>query len=139
MKRRNKEEMSQMRDLVEYYLILNKYNPHVAYDNYIKEYLSDGKMLPYFIKGLKDFIKIAEEMKNKKLVESTKADSQLCMEELKVKLINKYKGNMCELNNLIKENKENSVYSSLIELWMTLQDDTPNISNGLYMKVRDVI
>ena len=61
--RRTKKEMQQMESDVRYYLVYNSNDPHKAYDNFIKDYLLSGHSLPYYINGIKDFIKIASIVK----------------------------------------------------------------------------
>ena len=61
--RRTKKELEQMESDVRYYLSYNNYNAHKAYDNYIKDYLLSGKNLPYYINGIKDFLKFESIMK----------------------------------------------------------------------------
>jgi hypothetical protein len=61
--RRTKKEMEQMESDVRYYLTYNNYDGHKAYDNYIKDYLLSGNSLPYYINGIKDFLKFEAIMK----------------------------------------------------------------------------
>jgi hypothetical protein len=61
--RRTKKEMEQMESDVRYYLTYNNYDGHKAYDNYIKDHLMSGKSLPYYINGIKDFLKFEAIMK----------------------------------------------------------------------------
>jgi hypothetical protein len=60
MARRSKEELYRMERLVKNFLEDNNNNPHKAWDEYIKFYLTANLQLPNCIKGLKDFIKISE-------------------------------------------------------------------------------
>lgn len=57
MMRRTKSEMRQAAELCQSYLLVTNNNPYKAYDQYIKDYLLYGKILPYYISGIKDFIK----------------------------------------------------------------------------------
>ena len=61
--RRNKQEIERMESDCRYYLMYNRYDAHKAYDSMIKDHLLSGNPTPYYIKGIKDFIKIAEIMK----------------------------------------------------------------------------
>lgn len=61
--RRTKKEMEQMESDVRYYLTYNRLDAHKAYDNYIKDYLLSGQRMPYYINGLKDFLKFESIMK----------------------------------------------------------------------------
>jgi hypothetical protein len=62
--RRTKNEMQRMESDVRYYLTYNSLDAHKAYDNYIKDNLLSGKSFPYYINGIKDFIKIESIMKS---------------------------------------------------------------------------
>ena len=61
--RRTKKEMEQMESDVRYYLSYNNLDAHKAYNNYIKDYLISGHSLPYYINGIKDFLKFETIMK----------------------------------------------------------------------------
>jgi len=63
MKRRTKKEMLLVQDECRHFLMFNGFNAHKAYDAYIKNYLMSGISLPYYIEGIKDFIKFAKIMK----------------------------------------------------------------------------
>lgn len=56
MSRRSKRDMELMKLDVRYYLLQTNNNYHKAYDLFVKDYLTRGKMLPYYIKGIKDFL-----------------------------------------------------------------------------------
>ena len=60
VRRRDKHDMEQMRDTVNSYLLLNNNNPHAAYNEYIKNHLLSGKLLPHYVNGLKDFIAVSQ-------------------------------------------------------------------------------
>ena len=62
MARRNKREMELMKNDVTFYLLENKLDPHKAHEAMIKEYLESGQPIPYYIKGIKDFIKISQQL-----------------------------------------------------------------------------
>ena len=68
MKRRNKEEIQQMRELVNSYLLSNGNDPHKAYDDYIKYFLTNNIMLPYYVKGLEDFVNLSKDKKHNDLL-----------------------------------------------------------------------
>lgn len=61
--RRTKKEMEQMESDVRYYLSYNSLDAHQAYNSYIKDYLISGHSLPYYINGIKDFLKFETIMK----------------------------------------------------------------------------
>lgn len=56
MSRRSKRDMELMKLDVRYYLLQTNNNYHKAYDLFLKDYLTRGEMLPYYIKGMKDFL-----------------------------------------------------------------------------------
>lgn len=61
--RRTKSDIQRMESDVRYYLMYNSLDGHKAYDNYIKDHLLSGQPLPYYIKGIKDFLKYESIMK----------------------------------------------------------------------------
>jgi len=63
-RRRDKHDMELMRDTVNSYLLINGNNPHAAYNGYIKDHLLSGKVLPYYVNGIKDFIAVSKDNKN---------------------------------------------------------------------------
>lgn len=77
-RRRTKLEMEKMRNLCTAYLLETKLDPHKAYELYIKEYLENGMELEYYIKGIKDFIKVSQELAAKLKYEKAmkKADKE---------------------------------------------------------------
>lgn len=56
MSRRNKYDMTLMKSEVRYYLLQTNNNYRNAYDLFVKDYLTRGETLPYYIKGMKDFL-----------------------------------------------------------------------------------
>lgn len=62
MARRSKKDMELMQDDVRYYLTFNNNDAHKAHEAMIKEHLESGQMIPYYIKGVKDFIKVSQEL-----------------------------------------------------------------------------
>ncbi|KOS61457.1 hypothetical protein FJQ98_16570 [Lysinibacillus agricola] len=62
MARRTKEEMFRMKNDVTYYLLQTKLDPHSAHELMIKERLENGQMIPYYIKGVKDFISTSHDL-----------------------------------------------------------------------------
>lgn len=139
MKRRNKDNMEQMKDLVSYYLTFSNNDPHKAYDEYIKEHLLSGKQLPYFIKGLEDFIKVAKQKEVEKQIKEEKEMQQIRNEDGKELLIIRYTEDQEGLNKALKEYKGTPVYKKLVEFWMSLQEAKPQISNSLYGDLRGIL
>lgn len=60
--RRNKNDMRLMKNEVTYYLLQTKNNPHAAHELMIKEYLESHTSIPYYVKGVKDFINVSQEL-----------------------------------------------------------------------------
>lgn len=108
MSRRNKKETEEMRGLVNYYLMQNNNNPHNAYDEYIKDYLLNNMPLPYFINGLKDFIKLSQDEKHNQLL-MVKIEKQLQEE----------KENQ---DNYFKDMLNNITFEQVKEIWVKLKD-----------------
>lgn len=110
--RRNKDEMEQMRGVVNSYLLANNNDPQKAYNDYIKYFLCNNISLPYYIKGLKDFIKLSEDKKHNEyiLLNEIKKEKELNIvkEEYKIGFKN-FLNNMPinEIKSLWKNNKTN--------------------------------
>lgn len=62
MTRRTKREMQKMNNEVRLYLLQTGLNYHKAYDLFIKDHLENTFHMPYYIKGIKDFKTVSEEM-----------------------------------------------------------------------------
>jgi hypothetical protein len=62
MARRTKREMELMKNDVRYYLLQTNLNAHAAHEMMIKECLTSGNPIPYYIKGVNDFIKVSQEL-----------------------------------------------------------------------------
>lgn len=60
--RRTKRELEQMENEITSYLLQNKLDPHKAHEAMIKEYLESHQPIPYYIKGVKDFIKVSQKL-----------------------------------------------------------------------------
>ena len=139
MKRRSKEDMDNMRNLVEYYLIINNNDPHKAYNCYIKEYLLNGNKLPYYINGLNDFNKVSKEIIGKNKIKEEKLKKEKSIEIAKDFLITRYLDDKEGLKKALKENKGKQSYDNLVEFWMILQEDKPKMSNGLYISLQGIL
>lgn len=117
MARRTKEEMFKMKNDVTYYLLQTKLDPHSAHELMIKEYLGSGKMIPYYIKGVKDFINVSqdlalelkkEELMRKKDKEEFKQKQDIVSHILKLSLD--------ELKQIYKESKNKIPKYEFLEL-----------------------
>lgn len=62
MSRRTKQDMNLMESEVRYYLLQTNNNPHLAHEKMIKEHLENAQPIPYYIKGVKDFIKVSQQL-----------------------------------------------------------------------------
>jgi hypothetical protein len=62
MARRTKNEMELMHDDASYYLLQTNNNYHKAYDLFIKDHLENNKTIPYYIKGIKDFLVVSQSL-----------------------------------------------------------------------------
>jgi hypothetical protein len=60
--RRNKNDMRLMENECTYYLLQTGNNPHKAYDLFIKEHLESNQTFPYYVKGMKDFLKVSQDL-----------------------------------------------------------------------------
>ena len=60
--KRSKQDMLFMENECTLYLLRTNLDYNKAYDLFIKEYLTEGKTIPYYIKGIKDFKKISEKL-----------------------------------------------------------------------------
>jgi hypothetical protein len=116
MARRTKREMEYMKDDCRYYLLQTNNDPQKAHELMVKEHLQSGKMIPYYIKGVKDFIQVSQELAvdlNRKQ-QMKKADQQrfenkqtiinyiinLTVEEMKA-IYKQYKDNVSQSDKLV--------------------------------------
>lgn len=60
--RRTKNELAKMNNEVRLYLFQTNLDYYKAYDLFIKDHLENNMQLPYYIKGIKDFKAVSEEM-----------------------------------------------------------------------------
>lgn len=115
--RRTKSEMDKMRNTCTIYLLQTKLDPHKAYDLYIKEYLENGLQLEYYIKGIKDFIKVSQELAVKLKYEKAmkKADKEKFKKQETIK---KYILNLTkeEIKDIYKQYKDKVSYTEKLEL-----------------------
>jgi hypothetical protein len=137
--KRNKLAMKWMREDVTEYLQRSNNDPHQAWDLFIKEHLEAGKPLPNWIKGKKDFVKVANELQTeierqqteKEFKQQLKAQKENILQELKqftnegIKAIwknysNKLNKNekiyLADLINIIYYQQWNSLNNNHIEL-----------------------
>lgn len=111
VKRRTKKEMSRMREEVKSWLLKNGNDPHKAWDAYVAHHLKNNLIMDYYVKGLKDFVRVSSELSEqmekdkikKEHKEKTKQEKERLTNELK-KLPKKeavalWKENKDKLNN----------------------------------------
>lgn len=115
MARRTKREMELMNDDCRYYLLQTNNDPHKAHELMVKEHLTSAQMIPYYIKGVKDFTTVSQELANEwnrkeQMKKSDKARFEqketiinfiinLTVEEMK-SIYKEYKDNVCHADKL---------------------------------------
>lgn len=117
MARRTKHDMELMKGDCIYYLLQTNNDAHKAYDLFIKEHLEAAQSIPYYIKGIKDFISVSQELAiewNRK-EQMKKADKQRY--EQKEVIIN-YIDNLTfdEMKTIYKEYKDTVTHSDKLVL-----------------------
>lgn len=116
-KRRTKIEIEWMKQEVMEYLLKTNNDPHKAWDLYIKHHLENNILMPHYIKGIKDFLLVAEEIKeeNQKQVyeEKKKLELKDYQEQLSKITIEKYKNELYPIFKTMS-NKEKQ---SMVHLW----------------------
>jgi hypothetical protein len=81
--RRTQTEMQYAWDEAYYFLIQNNNDPQKAYNAMIKDYLVRGKPIPYYIKGIKDFIKVSNDIKQAQIIKQQQEEEK---ENIEIKL-----------------------------------------------------
>lgn len=90
-RRRTKLEMNWMRTDVTEWLLKSGNNPHKAWDAYIKYHLENKMLMDHYIRGIKDFNAVSEELakemqqekEEKEYKEQLKRDKAALTDELK--------------------------------------------------------
>lgn len=126
--RRNKRDMEYMNNTCRLYLLANGLNPHKAYDDMIKEHLMSGKQLPYYVKGLKDFVIVSEELKRElNLLQSQKdnqkdnqAQQENDIDKLKAITKDEYKQNILPM---LKVTEEKVLKMAIADLWFSIEEN----------------
>lgn len=138
--RRTKREIENMTHECTMYLLNHRLDPHKAFEAMVKDYLMSGETIPYFIKDIKDFIKVSEQLKVKMgKKESVKSDKENPLDTIKLITLDQYKEHIKPLFKSI-ESKELKI--SLIHLMdsiiakdfssqMLTQSDIRNIDSVL--------
>jgi len=111
MTRRTKKDMQAMRNFVKLDLLANGNEPHKAHEAMIKEHLMEGKSIPHYIKGVKDYIQVSKELegeinKKKNIQESNNKREQikndilsLSVEEIKA-IYKQYKNEVSHIHKI---------------------------------------
>lgn len=130
--RRTKSEINLMRDDARYYLLLNNNNPHLAFENMVKENLELGSKIPYYIKGVKDFVEVSKDL----ALELNRASEMRKKDRLKFEDENKVRErianlDLAEVKKIYKEHKDNVSHSDKLNL----HDVYMNVFTDGHMKV----
>lgn len=86
--RRRKIDLEMMKDDITLYLLKNDNNPHEAWNNFIKDNLMNHSAMPYYIKGIKDFIKVSKDIESKSIIEEKERTDKQQYKILKDGVIN---------------------------------------------------
>lgn len=117
MARRTKEEMQRMKSDATYYLLQVKLDPHTAHELMVKECLENNRPIPYYIKGVKDFIGVSQELAvilNKEELMSKKEKAKFTQ---KNEIINHIVGlSLAEIKEIYKEYKSKIAKHEYMEL-----------------------
>lgn len=131
MKRRTKLEMEMMREEVTSYLNRTDNNAHQAHELMIKEKLEAGHLIGYWIRGIKDFEKVAKEIqdnndkfeKEYNKQQSIKAMKEASKEEA-LQFINSFnKNNIMSLYKSVKNSVSNNDKLNLIYIVSCISHD----------------
>jgi len=136
VRRRNNQDMEQMRDTVNSYLLLNNNNPHTAWNEYIKDHLLSGKTLPYYIKGLKDFITVSKDNKNNTYLQAVeRIETKRNIDQEKQELLDSlseefYINTIMPAYKKLDEKKDQKTRMAIVGLWWAInQKDIKYIDN----------
>lgn len=124
MPRRTNIQLSQAETFCTSYLIANRNDPHAAYNDSIKEHLLSGKSLPYYVIGIKDFIKTADSL-NSTLFKPKNED--LSLSDEKKDIVEKLSG--------ITEEEYIKIWEESKQL--NLSNDEKTILAGLWGRIKD--
>jgi len=105
--RRTKMEMLWMKKEVRKWLIRHGNNPHKAWDAYVAHHLKNNLVMDYYIKGLKDFVNVSNELTGQMEKAKRKKEYRAKMQHRKARMIN-------ELKKLSKDDA--------VRLWKTNKD-----------------
>ena len=107
MKRRNKNDMERMKSDCRYYLLQTNNKPQTAFELMVKEHLESGQSIPYYIKDIKDFIKVSQDLALElgRIEQMNKKDQEKAnyKESVKKQILSLSVSNMKEIYNLFKK------------------------------------
>ena len=146
VRRRNNQDMEQMRDTVNSYLLLNNNNPHTAWNEYIKDHLLAGKIMPYYIKGLKDFITVSKDNKNNTYLQAVeRIETKRNIDQEKQEIIDNitedyYKDVILPVYKKLDEKKYQNTRMAIVGLWYAInQKDIKYINNNELRYIQEFI
>jgi len=146
MTRRDKHDMELMRDTANSYLLLNNNNYHAAWNEYIKDHLLAGKIMPYYIKGLKDFITVSKDNKNNTYLQAVeRIETKRNIDQEKQEIIDNitedyYKDVILPVYKKLDEKKYQNTRMAIVGLWYAInQKDIKYINNNELRYIQEFI
>ncbi|ALS22267.1 hypothetical protein [Paenibacillus naphthalenovorans] len=118
--RRTKRDIENMRHECTMYLLQYKLDPHKAFEAMVKDCLISGQSIPYYIKGIKDFIRVSEELKvklSRTEKEEEKEQKENPIDKLKKITPEQYKA---EIMPIFKQQTDKEIKISLVNLWQCI-------------------
>jgi len=145
-KRRYKQDMNNMRNVVDSYLLFNNNNPHAAYNQYIKDHLLSGKTLPYFINGIKDFVNVSRDKSNNTYLQTMKRiETKKNINQEKQELLNSlseeyYIEKIMPAYKKLDVKKYQNTRMAIVGLWYAIsQKSISYINNQEFMYVKEFL
>jgi len=135
-RRRDKHDMEQMRDTVNSYLLINNNNPHAAYNGYIKDHLLSGKVLPYYVNGIKDFIAVSKDNKNNTYLQTVKRiEKKRNIDQEKQELLDSlteefYKDKILPAYKKLDVKEYQNTRMAIVGLWYAIVEKSINYINN---------
>lgn len=125
--RRTKNELAKMNNEVRLYLFQTGLNYHKAYDLFIKDHLENNLQMPYYIKGIKDFKAVSEELAvelNRK-DQMKKVDQQraAAKDEVKQYILNLSKEDIKAIYSQYKDKVNHSDKLVIVDMYNTIWSD----------------
>lgn len=127
MARRTKREMEKMNNECRLYLFQTGLNYHKAYDLFVKDHLENGLQLPYYIKGIKDFKEVSEELavelNKKEFMKKQDQQRAAAKDEIKKYIINLSKEDIKAIYKAYKDNVSHSDKLVIVDMYTTIWSD----------------